>query len=429
MSLLSLEIKACHSERSEESLPASTTVGLQGSFHQTVRLAWPAAGSNSRFHRHSSRSPKRQFHESIRARPDRRQTRRPILAIDGLPRPRMFLLRQHSRRRRELSSGNPPENCARRHLHLRIIPYPLHLPHIAPRHHVELFVHFAEPNWRRHAHAALAKRSQRNIFLPANGIRNLAIHSLILTGNLNLRIRPHKRSPPASPVLPCGPQCPQPALSEVEGWLRIQDTTPHHCPRRRRCVTSLTCVNGCAIVFSAARKSLPSRPISRLLRLCSPHISTPGNRPPPPTLKKKVTRNRPFPPRTSLSLSRNPVHVPALVPCALLPLSPPMLRLSTLHPPMFPTRFLTPSTLPHPAKPLHAAVAAAVVVDAAEAEAAAANKLSLKPSPPKASHPRFRQKWKIHPKSVSPKRRPHPRCPSRRGRPPPPSRSAHPKAS
>ena len=184
-------------------------------------------------------------------------------------------------------------------------------------------------------------------------------------------------------------------MSQVEGWLRIQDTTANHCSRRRICVTSLTCVNGCAIVFSVVRKSLPSRLSSRHLRPCSPHISTPGNRPPLPTQKKKAAGNPPLPLPTSLSLSRNPGHAPAVVPFARLPfarlpLRPLMHRPRTLHPTMFPTRSLTPSTLPHPAKPRHAPVAAAVVVDAAEAEAegVAANRPLLKPSLPKESLPR-----------------------------------------
>ncbi len=58
---------------------------------------------------------------------------------------------------------------------------------------------------------------------------------------------------------------------------------------------------------------------------------------------------------------------------------------------MFPTKSLTPSTLRPPAKPRRALVAAADVVGAVEAEAAAANKLSLKLSPPKASHHQSRQ--------------------------------------
>ena len=217
---------------------------------------------------------------------------------------------------------------------------------------------------------------------------------------------------PGVPSIVCG----------YEFRTRPRDTTANHCSRRRICVTSLTCVNGCAIVFSAARKSLPSRLTSRLLHPCSPHISTPSNRPPIPAQKKKAAGNRPLPPPASLSLNRNPGHVHVLVPFALLLHRPLMLQPSTprpriRHPPMFRTRSLTPSTLPHPAKPHPAPVVAGVVADAVAAQAVDANKPLRKPSPPKESLPRFLQKRTILRNSAS---LPSPLClpcHSRRGHP------------
>ena len=410
--------KVCHSERSEEYLPVCTT----------VVLACSAAGPNQRFHRQPSRSLKPQLHIRIRAHPDHRQPRQPVFAIDSLTSPRMFLRRQQPCRRRDLSSGNFPPNRARCHLHLRIVPNAFRLPHIASRHHVKLSVIFAEPNRRCYADAVLAKRRKRNIFLPANGIWNLASHSVIVNGEAESRDKPSQALPRRLLVLPCVPPCPL--------WLRIQDMTANHCSRRRICVTSLTCVNGCAIVFSAARKSLPSRLTSRLLHPCSPHISTPNNRPPIPTqnpLPEKKAAGKPPPaPPASLSRRRNPGHVPAVVPFARLPLRPLMLCPAThrpriLHPPKFPTRSLTPSTLPHPATPRNALVAAVVAADAVEAEAVAANKPLLKPSLPKGSRPRFRQK----PTTLRNSPSPHPPLrPQRPGHPQPqPSRNVLPKAS
>jgi hypothetical protein len=156
----------------------------------------------------------------------------------------------------------------------------------------------------------------------------------------------------------------------------------------------------------------------------------PSNRRPHPTQKTKAAGNLP-PTTPRLSRKRDPA--PVVVPFVRLPLRTWKLRPLTPRPripptplpPMFQTRFhtrsLTPSTLPRPAKRHDAPVAADVVVDAAEAEAVAANKPLRRPSLPKESHPRFCRKrttlW--NPPSLRPLLRLQ-CCLRRPGRPQPP---------
>ncbi len=108
---------------------------------------------------------KTQFDVGVSAPPQERNPRRPIFAVDGLPRVRVICRRQDPRRGRMLRAGDFAADRAGRDLYLRIIPYALGLAHIATRHDVELAIVLSEPDRGRNSDSALAESFQRNVFL------------------------------------------------------------------------------------------------------------------------------------------------------------------------------------------------------------------------------------------------------------------------
>src|SRR5579871_6240652 len=114
-------------------------------------------------------SGKSDFEVSIGAAPDQRDARQPILSIDGLPRMRVLFGGKDARRGGELRPGNFPANRALRHGDARIVADALGLAHVAAGHDIKLAGVFAKPDWRGDFGAVLAKSSQRNVLLPANG--------------------------------------------------------------------------------------------------------------------------------------------------------------------------------------------------------------------------------------------------------------------
>ena len=120
------------------------------------------------------------FQVCVGSRPQKCYPRQPVLAIDRLPRMPMFLRRQNPRHRIELRPCDDSSNRAWSNPHLRIVPDALVFPHHRARHHEKLTVLLATPHRRTNPDAALAKRSQANVFLTLNGLRNLARHEAIV---------------------------------------------------------------------------------------------------------------------------------------------------------------------------------------------------------------------------------------------------------
>jgi len=119
---------------------------------------------------------KTDFYVGVRSRPDQREPRHPILAVDRLARPGVLFWRKDASCRGKFRSSHLSSNRAGCHAHLRIIADPLRLSHVAARHHIELAVVLAKPHRRRDCRAGLAKRCQGNIFLGLNGRRDRAGH-------------------------------------------------------------------------------------------------------------------------------------------------------------------------------------------------------------------------------------------------------------
>ena len=109
-----------------------------------------------------------------------RNPRHPILTVDGLTRPGVFLRRQNACRGRNLCSRHLATDRAGRDPHLRIIPNPFRLSHIAARHYVDLAAFLSKPHRSGDPHSCLAKRCQRNVILTLNGGGNLTRHETIL---------------------------------------------------------------------------------------------------------------------------------------------------------------------------------------------------------------------------------------------------------
>ena len=123
---------------------------------------------------------KADFQVRIGSPPYQRNPRHPILAIDGSPRPGVFLRWQNACRGRNLGSRNLASDRAGRDPHLRIIPNSLRLSHIAAGHYVELAAFFSKPHRSGDPRSCLAKRCQRNVILTLKGGRNLTRHETIL---------------------------------------------------------------------------------------------------------------------------------------------------------------------------------------------------------------------------------------------------------
>src|ERR1700692_4295765 len=137
--------------------------------------------STSRFL--TSRLRKTQFQISIGSPPNQRQACRPILPVDGLTRMHMLFRPQNPRLRRELVARHIPAHRAGSHLHERIVANSLYLTHRAARHHVKLVAVLPEPYWRSDFRSVPANRSQRDVFLAANGGWNWFCHVCHCSGS------------------------------------------------------------------------------------------------------------------------------------------------------------------------------------------------------------------------------------------------------
>ena len=120
---------------------------------------------------------KAQFEISIGPPPHKRNPRHPILAVDRLASPDVFLRRQNARSRGMRFSSHRSTDRAGRNAHLGIIANPLGLPHIAARHDVEFSIFFSKPDRGCDPSSGLAKSCKRDIFLTLNGGGNLAWHA------------------------------------------------------------------------------------------------------------------------------------------------------------------------------------------------------------------------------------------------------------
>ena len=124
----------------------------------------------------ASRLRKTQFQISIGSPPNQRQPCCPILPVDSLTGVPMLFRRQNPRVRKELVARHLPAHRAGSHLHERIVANSLYLTHRAARHHVKLVAVLPEPYWRSDFRSVLANRSQRDVFLAANGGWNRFCH-------------------------------------------------------------------------------------------------------------------------------------------------------------------------------------------------------------------------------------------------------------
>jgi hypothetical protein len=136
----------------------------------------------------TSRLRKTQFQISIGSPPNQRQPCCPILPVDGLTGVPMLFRRQNPGVRKELVARHIPAHGAGSHLHQRIVANSLYLTHRAARHHVKPVVVLPEPYWRRDFRSVLANRSQRDVFLAANGGWNWLCHVCHCSGSA-LKIR------------------------------------------------------------------------------------------------------------------------------------------------------------------------------------------------------------------------------------------------
>src|SRR5690349_16437760 len=87
------------------------------------------------------------FDVRIRARPDQRDTRHPVFAVERLAGARVFFGRQNPRGGCELRPRDLSTDRAGRDSHLVIIAKAFGLPHIAAGHHVELATVLPKPHW------------------------------------------------------------------------------------------------------------------------------------------------------------------------------------------------------------------------------------------------------------------------------------------
>ena len=116
------------------------------------------------------------FDVRIRARPDQRDTRHPIFAVERLAGALVFFGRQNPRGGCKLRARDLSTERAGRDSHLGIIAQALRLSHIAASHHVELATVLPKPHWSWDAGAILAERGERDIFLILDRCGDLAWH-------------------------------------------------------------------------------------------------------------------------------------------------------------------------------------------------------------------------------------------------------------
>jgi len=140
---------------------------------------WPAR----RRPRHSSklRFGEAQLKIGVGSSPNQRQTRSPVLAIDGLTGVGMLFWRQNANRSRKRRAGDPASNGAWRHLDLRIVANALGLAQVAAGHDIEFVAVLAEPYRSRDGSAVLAEGGERYIFLAVDGRGNCSGHGAIVT--------------------------------------------------------------------------------------------------------------------------------------------------------------------------------------------------------------------------------------------------------
>lgn len=130
----------------------------------------------------NSVSPEGDLEVGICPRPEHRNSRHPIFAVDRLPRVFVLVCGEDTCGCGEFGSRHPSTDRAGCELYLGIVANAFGLAHRATGHHVEFAVVFSEPNGGGNSHTVFSKCCQRDIFLSLNRGRDLAWHNDIVGG-------------------------------------------------------------------------------------------------------------------------------------------------------------------------------------------------------------------------------------------------------